>query len=692
MVITILLALGCAPSDPSAVDRLAALPPVPAVVDGCSLTANLELVPLDSWGRDLSGATWGLDREPDLVSDPAAGPGVMLLPLGSTPVDLTAVLRADDYEGASVKVRWEGAGGAAGFSLETDDHAVATWEERTIAGRACPVYTVFLAPEHRWFAAAGRAPSLSGATLYLDGEDTWAAVAQDMAGVSRRLTWSTWWWESSFELVRPWNHATLSEAQREQNTVMSLFEALPGVERRLLLNRFWADNLDAAAALNSDSALLAKAEAAGDDFEVIFQANTIDVPVEGQYDYQPPSWSLTPRLAENPRYAARTVVRTDPGGEAWRQSSTLQVASWHQKAMVMDGEVAWVVGMNSKGTDWDGVEHRVYDARRMPFDATASEREDVVDGVEIPEFEPRKDFAVRLEGPAVRDVEEILHQRWESSLAGGELYADRATPFTLDPAPASPGGAVQVQIGATMPPPFNDLSILETQRRALSQAEDLILIEDQYFRAPILNEVIAARMFEKPELRLIVVTMDVSTWDGGSQWTHLTDAWFADQFPGRYQLLTLVASDLYLDEGYLWDTVELVEQPIFTHSKLRIVDDRYLSVGSANYNNRGYLYEGELNASVLDQDFVREARARVMQNWVGPRWAGQLTGDGAHDFEVVRQAAAENRAVLDWWEENGGDLDVDEALAAKASHWTSGFLVPLTIAGDYEWDVGPDLF
>jgi len=691
MVIALLLALGCSTSAPSLTQAPPA-PQHPEVTSGCSVTANLELVPLDTWGRDLDGATWGLDRDPATVVDPSAAPGTLLMPLGAAPVELTAVLRAPDYERAGARVAWSGAGGANGFTVDTDDHVVATWGERAIGGRVCPVYTVYVAPEHQWFAATGMAPTLSGTQLFLDGEDTWAAVAQDVSQVTKRLTWSTWWWESKFELVRPPNHATLSASQREQNTLMTRFKGLAGVEKRLLINRFWADNLDAAVNLNSDTELLRVAAAPSDNFEVVFQANPVDVPVDGQYEYERPKWSLTERVHANPRYASRTVVRADPGAEAWRAASTLQVASWHQKAMVMDGKIAWVVGMNSKATDWDSSNHEVYDERRMSFEASASDRQDVADGIALSEFEPRKDFAVRVDGPAVRDVEAILKQRWDASMADGELYADRATPFALDPAPPSPPGAVQVQIGATMPPPYGDMAILETQVRALQQAEDLILIEDQYFRAPLLNEIIGAQMLAKPDLRLIVVTMDVSTWDGGSQWTHLSDAWFADQFPGRYQLLTLVASDLYLDEGFFWDTVELVEQPIFTHSKLRIVDDRYLSVGSANYNNRGYLYEGELNASVLDRAFVTDARSRVMRNWVGPKWAGLLNGQGANDFEVVRQAAADNRAVLDWWAANGPDMSVPEARAARAGRWTSGFVVPLTIAGDYERDVGPDPF
>ncbi len=109
-------------------------------------------------------------------------------------------------------------------------------------------------------------------------------------------------------------------------------------------------------------------------------------------------------------------------------------------------------------------------------------------------------------------------------------------------------------------------------------------------------------------------------------------------------------------------------------------------------NNRGYLYEGEMNLSVLDSAMATEARRTTLEQWVGPDYAHRLSDDMAANLELLREVAESNAAIADWWEENADDLDADEAEARWASYQPSGFVYPLEISGDYEWDVGPDLF
>jgi phosphatidylserine/phosphatidylglycerophosphate/cardiolipin synthase-like enzyme len=341
--------------------------------------------------------------------------------------------------------------------------------------------------------------------------------------------------------------------------------------------------------------------------------------------------------------------------------------------------------MNTKGADWDTNAHDVYDARRMPFDATVSERSAVDAGRALPEYGPRKDYGVRLAGPAARDVEEILGARWQEAMASGALYADRATPLDLDAAAAE--GQRQVQVVATLPEPWNQQAIRETHTRAMSQATSMIFIEDQYYRAPLVEDAIVARMLAEPDLVLVVVTMAVSSYDGGAKFTYLADRAFRELFPDRYLLLRLRTSALLVD-----DAVTFTIADMDTHSKLRIVDDQYLSVGSCNFNNRGYLFEGEMDVAVLDPEFVIDARATIFAELVGPDFADRLTGDGRADLEVFREAAAHNEEVLAWWEDHRATIPVAEAEAEWASRHPSGFVLPLEIRSDYEFDVGPDTF
>jgi phosphatidylserine/phosphatidylglycerophosphate/cardiolipin synthase-like enzyme len=147
-----------------------------------------------------------------------------------------------------------------------------------------------------------------------------------------------------------------------------------------------------------------------------------------------------------------------------------------------------------------------------------------------------------------------------------------------------------------------------------------------------------------------------------------------------------------LEEGWFFDGLALYFEPIDTHSKLRLVDDMYLSVGSCNFNNRGYLYEGELNVEVLDQGFATDARREIFSNLVGPDWAHEVSDDAVANLELLATVAASNQAHRDWWLENLDSVDADTMEHALDAHTPSGFVYPLEFSSEYWWDVGPDLF
>ena len=652
----------------------------------CSLVANLEIVPLDAWGRDLETAAVALDPAAPRTTDVGTGPGVFRVPFGDAPVTLAVGMEAADHADLRVDVRYDGDGG---FQVEGPN---AGWVAihvgtRDLSGTACPVTTLFAGLDHDWFAASGGVPTRNDFSLYVNGEEHWAAVADDLARVRSRVTWSTWWWDSRFEMERQGPAA--SAASREEHTLASALDALPGVQKRILVNRFWDENTDWNAYLNTDAWLRDAALRSSDTVELILQGNPVDVPVFDAWTGEAAPIDFPARVRANPRYADLYLP-----SEAARvpTSFTLQAASWHQKAMVFDGSVAWVTGMNSKQSDWDTPEHRVFEPLRMDIDADRVDRDDVAAELALSDNEPRRDHGARIEGPAVRDVESLLQSRWDAGRAEGALYAEATTAFALDPAPPEPATGVPLQVVATMPPPWSNMSIGETQAKAFGRAQDYIFIEDQYFRAPDMDLVIVDAMTRNPDLVLLVVTQSVASTDGGAKYTYLADATFRSLFPDRYLLLQLKSAELTTEEGWWSDTVEVVTEDIFLHSKLRMVDDRYLAVGSCNMNNRGYLYEGELDVAVLDTPTVRRARQDEFAQLVGPDWSDLLTDDARNNLDVLAMAAASNADILQWWSDAQDDLDADEAERAWPGRRPSGFVYPMEISSDYAWDVGPDAF
>jgi phosphatidylserine/phosphatidylglycerophosphate/cardiolipin synthase-like enzyme len=658
-------------------------------VVSCSSVANLELVPLDIWGRDLDDSTLMLDASPELVEDDDSGPGVQIIALDSSPSEVELRIEADEHDDLELIISHDGSGGFEMSEPKAGRFATSS-EVRTIDGEDCPIFTVYAGLDHTWMAAQGRAPTLNEVDFLMDGEEFWESVAEELDGASDRVSWATWWWTSDFELTRPDWDVDLSESDRWENTIMGRMEDMGGVERRVLINRFWDENSDWAEYLNTDSELRDVAEETGDDFEVMLQGNATEVEIYGSYEGEVASWSFVDRVADNPRYDDRYLDL--PPVAPVSLNLSVQVASWHQKFMVFDGEVAFVTGMNTKSSDWDTSSHEVFNPNRMDFDADMDDREDVYWGESYPDLGPRKDYGARIEGPAAYDAEEIFWERWEAGIDGDDMYSEAASSFSLDAAASEPAGGVLTQVVATMPEPWGDMSIAETHAKAIRQAENYIFIEDQYFRSPIMEEAVHDAMEANSDLVLIVVTKPVSSLDGGSKYTWLAHDSFLSAYPDRYLLLQLRTWALVLEEGWVYDEAWLAAEDMDTHSKLRIIDDRYVSLGSCNWNNRGYLYEGEVNVSVLDTAFAQDARERVFENLVGPDWEDYLSDDGQNNLDVLALAAESNEEIEEWWVENDWDLDLDEAEDTWDVYRPSGFVLPLEIEDDYWFDVGPDAF
>ncbi|MBW2257630.1 MAG: hypothetical protein JRI25_23955, partial [Deltaproteobacteria bacterium] len=414
-------------------------------------------------------------------------------------------------------------------------------------------------------------------------------------------------------------------------------------------------------------------------------------PVSGEYQGEAAAICFPDRVVANPAYADLDLL-DPPCAERDARDLEVPAASWHQKFWLIDDRVAYVGGMNTKSTDWDSNEHLVFDPRRMDFDADTDERVAVLEREELPDLGPRKDYVIRVAGPCVQDVDDVFFTRWEEARANEAAYSEYVTPFV----PQGYGGALTgdsfAQVVATMPEPWAEMSILESMAKAVANAQSYIFIEDQYWRAPVLNDAIIETLLLRPWVKLIVVTKPVSTLDGGAKYTYLTDQLFQDLVPDQYLLLQLKNFDVVAEEGWFWDTRELYVQNLDVHSKITIVDDRYLSIGSANKNNRGFLFEGELNVAVLDDQLARDARERIFRNLVGPALANQISDDADANFQLLQQTAVANdELVADWkiWIET---LDIDTVLDLAAIYRPDGFVYPLTVADDYWFDVGPDLF
>lgn len=656
----------CGTAEPTAPDN-----PVPPLPDDA--VAVLEIYPLDLWAQSLP-ASAVLEVERDGVPVETIGAPIAYVPL-SDAGGYRVRLSAPDHETLELQVSFDGTGELDATRLgatPAGQGVSSSHEVRDVEGEqgALPVHTLYLGLRHQWFSAEGR-PARRGndVSFYMDGEEAWGAVAEEIRDADETILLASWWFESDFELVRSGAEITPAD------TIMGRLEA-SDAHKRVLIGQFVSQD-GLLSGVNADEPLHDHGAAAGDDFEYMGQAN----PSTGMLRFEIPGFAFGDRVrAAHPETDDRgfdaeaaiesTVMPRDVDLTDWPVDFEVAHGSWHQKLVVAD-DIAFVGGMNVKDTDWDGSEHLVDDPRRRGLG-------------------PRKDYMVRLDGPAVQDVAEVFQLRWDLARDEGVDYSELTTPFEVDRDLAERPGGIQVQVTTTMPDPLWEHAIAESWLNAIARAEDYIFIEDQYWRAPLLTEAILARMAAVPSLRLVVFTKPINEWtDPGCAWTYRTDTQLEDALGDRYLLLQLRSFGTEVTWG--WDETEARYADIDVHSKLLIVDDTFLSVGSANKNNRGMIYEGEMNVAIVDRTWVRDARRRVLAAILPP--GTPATDEVSAWWSQLITAAAWNDEVQSNWTDEGDDISLDGA-PLPAMYTPRGFVYDMdfgTVDDCLMEDVGPDM-
>lgn len=258
----------------------------------------------------------------------------------------------------------------------------------------------------------------------------------------------------------------------------------------------------------------------------------------------------------------------------------------HEKTIVIDDRVAFVGGID---LTLDGGD---------PFDTPTHRARGGIGW---------HDVATRIEGPAVVDVAEHFRLRWRTP--GGESLPA--------PAVAEPAGAHELQIARTVPAkvykalPRGDYSILASYMGALRSAERLVYLENQFLWSPEIVDVLARKLRNPPsdDFR-VVVLLPARANDGADVSRGQVAALIkADDGQGRF-----LACTVYARAGKLRDVV-------YVHSKVGIVDDRWLTVGSANLNAHSLFNDTEMNVTCLDPDLARDTRLRL--------WSEHLELDAA---------------------------------------------------------------
>jgi phosphatidylserine/phosphatidylglycerophosphate/cardiolipin synthase-like enzyme len=278
----------------------------------------------------------------------------------------------------------------------------------------------------------------------------------------------------------------------------------------------------------------------------------------------------------------------------------------HEKLVIVDGEVAFVGGIDltALGGDRFDTSDHVMRGRLGWHDASS-----------------------RVRGPAVADVAAHFAARWRE-VTGEQIEQTR---------PPAPAGDVDLQVVRTVPEkiydflPRGDFRIVESYTRALRSARKLVYLESQFLWSAQVVEILAGKLREPPSDDFRVVVLLPAKPNNGADTTRgqLGVLAAADNGAGRFLATTISARS-----GGLIG-------PLYVHAKIGIVDDAWLTVGSANLNEHSFFNDTEMNVVTCDPTLARETRLRLWSEHL-ERSADEVSGDPAQVVDALwRPIAAE---------------------------------------------------
>ena len=302
-------------------------------------------------------------------------------------------------------------------------------------------------------------------------------------------------------------------------------------------------------------------------------------------------------------YAALYTLERDPWSRwklGWRTHRHVRFGfddrhpvggSHHQKVVVIDDQLAFCGGIDLTSHRWDTCAHRVDEPARMSFAGQP--------------YGPYHEVHTMMAGPVAASLGTLARDRWRA-LGEERLPPVRPSSEDLWPTDVTPDLTdVDVAIARTVPGSDTRPSVRECEtlfRDSIAAARRSIYIESQYFTNEALAAALAARLREPKGPEVVIVSPAEC------------HGWLEQNTMGafRYNVFRqLIAADTHKRLRLVYPAASRTEVvPTFVHSKVMIVDDTLVRIGSANFSRRSMAVDTECDVAV-DATTQTDARAGI---------------------------------------------------------------------------------
>jgi phosphatidylserine/phosphatidylglycerophosphate/cardiolipin synthase-like enzyme len=294
----------------------------------------------------------------------------------------------------------------------------------------------------------------------------------------------------------------------------------------------------------------------------------------------------------------------------------------HEKIMVIDDEVGFCGGLDLSNGKWDTSAH------------------DYESQLRDPNAEPWHDVHAVVRGPVVRDLAYHFRQRWSYA----DLQDRRAVRTAVHLASAPPAaGDIPVVALRTWKEMDRNGGVKAWYGEMFRKAKTGIYIENQFpFQSRSLTRLLARRLAEEPGLRVVVVGPMEPNLPGlvGSMLSKMSvndvNRNLADLrrlSGGRVATYSLISQHRAIPN---------MRKQIYVHSKVMIVDDQWMTIGSANLDKNGTDDSSEFNLGITSAELAAKTRIRLWQEHTGGSVPQSVLADFGDGFDAWKKLARAN--------------------------------------------------
>jgi phosphatidylserine/phosphatidylglycerophosphate/cardiolipin synthase-like enzyme len=319
-------------------------------------------------------------------------------------------------------------------------------------------------------------------------------------------------------------------------------------------------------------------------------------------------------IAERYGISDKLMVRVD-------STAPTLTSAHHEKMVIVDNQIGFCGGLDLSRGKWDTSAHE-YD---NPLRDTGSE--------------PWHDVHAMVSGPVVWDLIYHFHQRWTFSESKSGRQA-RKLKIKSNYVVRSKQGSVQAVALRTWDELDRHGGVQAWYATMFRKAKKSIYIENQFpFQNSFATKLLQKRLEQERDLKVIIVCPMEPNLPGfiGSMIAKMSVndlknnlATLRQAGEGRVKTYSLIAQH---------PAIPVKRRQIYVHSKVMIVDDKWVTVGSANIDKNGFRDSSELNLGITSPKMASELRTRLWQEHLQDR---ALEPDYEQGFYSWKKLADEN--------------------------------------------------